>query len=224
VLVLTDRGLESADLFRMITARGWHPLMRAKGAGSFRPDGWHACDPLRSFAAREGQRFAAAGTAYKTAPLAWTLPACRAAGCGEAWLILTDLPPACADPCWYAVRSWIEQGFRVVKSAGWQWQRTRMGHPDRAERLWVAVAVATVWLVEVGGLAECEPRPETVPPIRRSDRPRIHRLFRVGLAVILAGLLSGQVRVGRFAPEPWPDPTPIPPTPEEVFRSGMTYP
>jgi hypothetical protein len=150
--------------------------------------------------------------------------ACRAAGCAEAWLILTDLPPACADPCWYALRSWIERGFEVVKRGGWQWQRTRMSDPDRAERLWAAVAVATVWLVEVGGLAESEPLAETVPPLGRLDRPRVHRLFRVGLAVILAGLLAGRVRVGRFAPESWPDPTPIPPTPEETFRSGMTYP
>lgn len=224
VVVLTDRGLESADLFRMITARGWHPLMRVKGTGSFRPDGWHAFYPLRGFATRAGDRFAAAGTAYRTAPLPCTLLACRAAGCEDPWLILTDLPPAAADPCWYAFRSWIEQGFKVVKSGGWQWQRTRMEHPDRAERLWAAVAVATVWLVEVGGLAEFEPRAETVPPIRRPGRPRVHRLFRVGLAVILAGLVSGQVRVGRFAPEPWPIPTPIPPTTEEAFSSGMTYP
>ena len=64
VLVLTDRGLESSDLFRTITGRGFHPLMRVKAGGSFRPDGWHAYDPLKSFAAREGSRFAAAGTAY----------------------------------------------------------------------------------------------------------------------------------------------------------------
>src|SRR5579883_1133795 len=123
VLVLTDRGLESAELFRMIAARRWHPLMRAKAGGSFRPAGWHAFYPLGSFAAREGARFAAVGTAYKTAPLACTLLACRAAGCADPWVLLTDLPPAAADPCWYALRSWVEQGFKVVKGGGWQWQR-----------------------------------------------------------------------------------------------------
>jgi hypothetical protein len=224
VLVLTDRGLESAELFRMITARGWHPLMRVKGAGSFRPDGWHAFYPLRGFATRVGDRFAAAGTAYKTAPLACTLLACRAAGCADPWVVLTDLPASAADPCWYALRSWVEQGFKVIKRGGWQWQRTRMTDPDRAERLWVAVAVATVWLVEVGGLAECEPVAETVPPLGRLDRPRVHRLFRVGLAVILAGLLAGRVRTGRLVPEPWPTPTPIPALAEEEFRSRLTYP
>jgi hypothetical protein len=224
VLVLSDRGLESAELFRAIATRGWHPLMRVKAGGSFRPDGWHAFYPLKSFAAREGTRFAASGVAYRTAPLGCTLLACRVAGCADAWLILTDLPASAADPCWYALRSWIEQGFKIIKRGGWQWQRTRMTDPSRAERLWVAVAVATVWLVEVGGLAESEPRAETIPPLGRLDRPRVHRLFRVGLAVILAGLLVGRMRVGRFVPEPWPTPVPIPSLTEDEFRSQMTYP
>lgn len=220
MLVLSDRGLESAELFRAIPAWGWHPLMRVKASGSFRPDGWHAFYPLKSFAARQGARFAA----YRTAPLGCTLLACRVAGCADAWLILTDLPASASDPCWYALRSWIEQGFKIIKRGGWQWQRTRMTDPSRAERLWVAVAVATVWLVEVGGLAEYEPRAETIPPLGRLDRPRVHRLFRVGLAAILAGLLVGQVRAGRFVPEPWPTPIPIPGLTEDEFRSQMTYP
>lgn len=224
VVVLTDRGLESADLFRAITARGWHPLMRAKAGGMFRPGGWHRFRPMGAFAARDGVRFAAAGTAYKTAPLGCTLLACRAVGCADPWLILTDLPPGAADPCWYAFRSWVEQGFKVIKSGGWQWQRTRMADPDRAERLWVAVAVATVWLVEVGGLADSEPRPETVPAFRVTGRPRVHRLFRVGLGLILAGLLTGDVRSGRFVPEPWPDPVPIPVVTEDEFMAPTTYP
>ena len=66
--------------------------------------------------------------------------------------------PATSDAGWYGVRAWIEQGFKVTKRAGWQWQRTRMTQPDRAARLWLAVAVATLWLLSVGGQAE-----ETIP-------------------------------------------------------------
>jgi hypothetical protein len=223
-LVLTDRGLESPELFRAITESGLHPLMRVKAGGKFRPEGWHKFYPLGSFAARQGDRFAASGLAYSGTRLPCTLLACRVAGYEEPWLVLTDLPPGCADPCWYALRSWIEQGFKVIKRGGWQWQRTRMDDPTRAERLWVVVSLATLWLVEVGGLSEFEPRVETVPPLGRVDRPRLHRLFRVGLAVILAGLLEGEVRVGSFRPEPWPTTRPIPATSEERFCSGMTYP
>jgi hypothetical protein len=224
VLVLTDRGLESATLFRTITGCGFHPLMRVKAGGSFRPDTWHKFYPLGRFAAREGCRFAATGTAYKSAPLTCTLFALRVAGCADPWLVLSDLAVGSADPCWYALRSWIEQGFKVIKRGGWQWQRTRMTQADRAERLWAVVALATLWLVEVGGLAELEPHAATIPPLGRLDRPRVHRLFRIGCAVILAGLLLGEVRQGRFAPLPWPTPVPIPEITEEQFCSDLTYP
>src|SRR3989442_12673724 len=63
-----------------------------------------------------------------------------------------------------------------------------MAHPERAARLWLAVAVATLWLLSVGGAAE-ETIPEsTVPDItgvvprtprtRRATRLRLRRVFR----------------------------------------------
>jgi hypothetical protein len=219
VVVLTDRGLESSRLFGAIKALGMHPLMRVKAAGTFRPAGWHRSHRLGEFAAREGQRFAAAGTAYAKERLPCTLLACRMTGCAEPWLLLTDLAPGAAAPCWYAYRSWIEQGFKVVKSGGWDWEATRITAPDRAERQWVALAVATLWLIEVGGLAEGEPRPETVPPLPRPGpgRPRPYRLFRLGLGLVVAGILAGRVPVGRFIPERWPEPQPIPEISEHEF-------
>jgi hypothetical protein len=71
-----------------------------------------------------------------------TLLAWHGAGDTDPWLILTDLPPDVADVAWYGLRAWIEQGVNVTKRAGWQWQRTRMIHPDRAARRWLAIAVA----------------------------------------------------------------------------------
>jgi hypothetical protein len=224
VVVLTDRGLESPALFEAIRGLGMHPLMRVKVCGKFRPTGWAKFHPLGSFALREGDRFAAGGVAYTGTRLSCTLLACRVAGCADAWLVLTDLPPAAADACWYALRSWIEQGFKVIKRGGWQWQKARMTDPARAERLWVALAVATLWLVEVGGLAEFEPRPETIPRFGSGAGRRIHRVFWVGLGLIVAGLLAGEVRSGRLVPEPWPERKDYPPLSEGEFLKRMTYP
>lgn len=162
VVVLSDRGLESARLFREITRLGWHPLMRVKGAGKFRPEGWHGWYPLSDFARRPGARRALAGSAYRGAALGCTLLACWDQGHGEPWLLLTDLPPCAADPCWYAWRAWIEQGFKVAKSGGLNWQNTRMTRPGRAERQFLAIAVTTLWLVAVGAEVEHEAAPETV--------------------------------------------------------------
>ncbi len=202
VAVLTDRGLESAGLFRAIAALGWHPLMRVKGPGTFRPAGWRRFHPMGRLA-RPGGRWHAAGEAYTraTARLARTLLARWDAGQAEPWLLLTDLPPAAADPAWYAWRGWIEQGFKIAKSAGWQWQRSRMADPARAARLWLVVAVATLYLVEVGGAAEGGPVHETLP------RLRAHRVFRRGAALVLAALVGGRpLPRGQFRPDDWPAP------------------
>jgi len=50
----------------------------------------------------------------------------------------------------YAVRMDIEQSFRDDKSGGFDIDHTRLVHPDRLERLLLAVAIATLWCHEVG--------------------------------------------------------------------------
>lgn len=224
VVVLSDRGLESPELFREIVKLGMHPLMRIKAGAKFRPEGWSKFYPVTDFVVRDGDRFGMSGVAYSGTQLPCTLLACRVAGCADAWIVLTDLPVVAADACWYALRSWIEQGFKVIKSGGWQWHKTRMTQPDRAERLWVAVAVATLWLVEVGGLAEFEPRAETIPQFRERGRRRLHRVFRVGLGLIVAGLLRGEVLAGRVVPDAWPKAQDYPPVTEKQFLKRPTYP
>lgn len=203
VLVLTDRGLESPALFRAITALGWHPLMRVKAGGRFQPDGWHRSYRLGQFAAAVGRRWAATGVAYpRGGRLACTLLAVWEPGHAEPWLVLTDLPAAAANPAWYAWRMWIERGFKVLKSGGWQWHQTRMTDADRAGRLWAVLAVATIWAVEVGG----EGAPADVPPLPGPSRPwRGWGLFQRGRVRLLVALLLGQVLPGGTLGETdWP--------------------
>ncbi|MCS6849443.1 MAG: hypothetical protein RMN52_17220 [Anaerolineae bacterium] len=50
----------------------------------------------------------------------------------------------------YAVRMDIEQSFRDDKSGGFDIGHTRLVHPDRLERLLLAVAIAMLWCHEVG--------------------------------------------------------------------------
>ena len=52
----------------------------------------------------------------------------------EPWVILTDLPPAEAGPGWYALRFWIELGFKALQSLGWEWDKTRRTDPARVSR------------------------------------------------------------------------------------------
>ncbi len=170
VIAMTDRGLYAKWLFQAIQRCSWHPFMRINNAGTFRPDGEKQRRPLQSFTATTGEQWAGRGQAFKDAPkrLQCTLLARRDEGYADPWLVLTDLPPESAEVCWYGLRSWIEQGFKRLKSGGWDWQKTHMSDPGRAERLWLAMAVATWWCLLVGGEAEESERPvETIGPLPR---------------------------------------------------------
>jgi hypothetical protein len=209
VVVLTDRGLESAQLFGDIVGCGWHPLMRVKANGQFRPRGWMNWYAMGRLAPAVGRRFAASGQAYKTArePLACTLMACWDEGHKDAWLLLTDLAKGSASACWYAFRSWIEQQFKFLKGGGLHWQNTRMTDGGRAERLWLAVAVTLLWLVVIGAQVESDSRKETIGQVGEpaEQASRRHRLFALGLAEWLAAQLAGRpLPEGKLAPEPWP--------------------
>jgi hypothetical protein len=136
-------------------------------------------------------------------------------GYADPWLLLTDLAPSAGTACWYGLRAWIEQGFKITKRGGWQWQRTRMTDPQRAARLWLAVAVATLWLLSVGGLAEDTLPVSTLLPLADADGPasrprqatqlRLVSIFRQGWITILVALLNQRhLPQGRFVPEPWP--------------------
>jgi hypothetical protein len=227
VVVLSDRGLESARLFQAIRALNWHPLMRVKGGGKFRPQGWHGWYGMRQFLRRPGGQFAMAGQAYKGEPLACTLLACWDEGHAEPWLLLTDLPPAAGNPCWYAWRAWIEQGFKVAKSGGLNWQQTRMTYPDRAERQFLALAVTTLWLVAVGAEVEHQAQIETIGALRpgsvnegngRGRSQRI-RLFALGAAAVIAALINrAALPEGKLPQECWPASTHTLPMSEDEFQ------
>lgn len=217
VLVLADRGLYARWLFRRITRLGWHPFLRINTGGTFRPTGQVRGVPLKTLVPAPGTTWPGTGIAFKGRhrQLHCTLLACWAAGYTDPWLILTDLPPETSTACWYGVRAWIEQGFKITKRAGWQWQRTHMTQPDRAARLWLAVAVATLWLLSVGGEADAAIPASTVPDVtalipqqprmRRATRLRLMSVFRRGWNLILVALLNQTpLPMGRFMPEPWP--------------------
>jgi hypothetical protein len=217
VLVLADRGLYARWLFRRIVRLGGPPLLRVNTGGTFRPAASARYRPLRSLVPQPGTQWVGWGTAFigPRRRLNCTLLARWEEGYADPWLLLTDLAPGAGDACWYGLRAWIEQSFKITKRGGWQWQRTRMTDPQRAARLWLAVAVATLWLLSVGGAAEDTipvatllPLPDDVCRPRR-PRPatqlRLVSVFRQGWMLILAALLNHRrVPTGRFVPEPWP--------------------
>jgi hypothetical protein len=146
VMVLADRGLYAKWLFDTILKQGWHPMLRINDQG-------YVCLHIH------GQRLKLAQLAQLAKGKQWqgevscflgerclrcTLLVMWNTTQQEPWLVVTDLPPFQASPSWYALRMWVEAGFKFLKSATFHWERTRMKDPARAERLWLVLALASL--------------------------------------------------------------------------------
>ena len=217
VIVMSDRGLYAPWLYAKIVSLGWHPFMRINKQGHFRPQGEAKFRSLATAAPSVGSAWCGVVDCFsqETSRLQCTLLARWDEGYEEMWLIVTDLAPAQASVVWYGMRSWIEGGFKATKRGGWGWHQTKMVDPARAERLWLAIAVATLWAVSVGGQAEAnlpasslEALPQTHVARRtasKRSRPRMLSCFARGIVTIVGRLIRGDGLVlGRFIPEPWP--------------------
>ena len=232
VIVLADRGLYAPWLLRRLTRLGWPPFLRINTGGSFRPTGATCWRPLATLAPRPGTSWRGAGSALARNQVPCTLLARWEDGDKAPWLLRTDLPPEASEASWSGLRAWIAQGFKITKRAGWQWHRTRMTDPARAARLWLAVAVATLWLLSVGGEAD-ETLPTSTlldvtalwperPRSRRATRLRLVSVFRPGWVEWLVALLRQEpLPQGRFVPEPWPM---VPPWAAEVGEQALAMP
>ncbi len=134
----------------------------------------------------------------------------------EPWVVVTDLPPDRVGVSWYALRMWVELGFRALKGLGWQWQRSRRTDPARVARHWLVLAVASLTVLAHGTRVE-DARERGLPPARlrappappAAARPRRISLFRLGLQWLRHLLARGRPwRRLWLAPEPWPQPPP----------------
>lgn len=217
VLVMADRGLYAPWLYEQIVALGWHPFLRINQQGHFRPVQVDTFRPLSTLLPKVGSAWCGEVVCFSQpkSRLRCTLLAQSEEGSAEGWLLLTDLSLAAAEVAWYAMRSWIEGGFKDTKRGGRQWHQTKMTDPARAERRWLALAVATAWVVSVGGevdanvpVSSLAALPETHVAHRNASgrtRPRLLSCFARGLLAIVGALIRGDgLLFGRFHPEPWP--------------------
>lgn len=151
VFVLTDRGLYSQRLFKVLRKAGWHPMMRIRAQGLWRRKRAKTWQDL----ARPGMGvWCQRVVCFKGDPLVCTLCVQWDARYDEPCLIVTDLPPPQVDHNRYTLRTWIEAGFKDIKRGGLRWEHTKITDPARADRLWLVIAVALIWLVRVGGQAQ----------------------------------------------------------------------
>jgi len=221
VLVLADRGLWSPRLRQQIRTLGWRPLLRLQSATLVQPAGERGFRPARSLVPEAGTAWVGRATIFKQrqTQVQATLLVVWDRDQQDVWVLLTDLRPRQVGVVWYALRMWIELGFRVLKGLGWQWQRSRRTDPDRVARHWLVLAVATLWVLATGTRVEDAEtlgrRPARLhrPParVRHPDPqpPRRYALFVRGLAALRRQLGRGHLWTRLWLrPGPWHEPQP----------------
>jgi hypothetical protein len=153
VSVLTDGGLYSKPLFNQIRKLRWHPHMRIGTQGLCRePNG--AWFPLATLAQRGMTPTRYRLICFKGHPLVCTLLAQWDPDYDKPCLVVTDLSLQQAHHAIYPLRFWIERGFKALKRGGLHWEHTKMTCPQRAERLWLVISIALLYLIPLGVSAE----------------------------------------------------------------------
>lgn len=207
VIVLTDRGLYSKDLYHAIRRNSWHPMMRINATGKFRPQGESRFRPLQSLVPKPRTVWCGAVDCFATpkARLSCTLLTWWDADAAEAWLLLTDLPPQALDGAWYAMRMWIEHGFKDAKRGGFHWEHTKMTDPRRATRLWLVIALATLCSLSVADTADGLPTSSDLPHLNAHSTPQRLSSFTRGLInLLVAALRHLALPPTTFVPQAWP--------------------
>ncbi len=198
-------------LFDEICALNWHPFLRINHQGTYQIRGQQEWRGLDTVVPHTGMSWSGVVTCFKSNPRNCSLLARWDEGYKDPWLIVTDLKPEQGNPRWYGFRSWIESSYRDVKSDGRARHKTRLREPQRAERLWLAMAVATLWTVTVGG--DVDQQINNHLPSEQAKLAKISRqisCFLQGLLRIIADLLNGKsISLNGLFPFPSPVPHPM---------------
>lgn len=211
VICLTDRGLYSSKLYHSIRDKGWHPFMRVKADCHFHlwGKGWFKMEDL---VPQNGEPWGATGTAFQKNQIDCSLLIVHDKKDKEPWCIITDLPLKYCNVSWYAMRAWIEHGFKKIKSGGLQWTRTRITSPDRVSKVWLAISLSLVWLFCLGTKEEDQLEiPELYGPCieilgEENRKRRATSLYRKGFLELLCILIKGRkiTSIPKFKPLQWP--------------------
>src|SRR5437764_9218309 len=220
VIVMADRGLYAAWLYQAIQRLGWHPMLRVNEDLSFRATGEETFSPIGQRVKRRGRGWKGKGEwSEHGEQMSGTVLMRWEKGYEEKLVVVTDLDEKEANAAWYQMRFWIEDEYKDHKSGGWGWEQTKMTDPKRAERQWLARAVAMQMAVLLGGLEEateqeCKRRAaKRGSGKRRAGRPpkpvcrpraREQSVLMAGQQSIQAAVMRGEeIPIGHVVSEEW---------------------
>lgn len=132
----------------------------------------------------------------------WTTPK-KPGQKAELCAIITNLRPCHLHLKWYLKRMHVEESFRDDKSGSFDLEATKLRTPERLNHLLLAVAVATLWIHEIGEWvlrngerSEIDPGYKRQLSIFQIGRRKLQRAFNCGKTL----LFNSRLRPYRLAP------------------------
>jgi hypothetical protein len=203
VFILTDSGLYSKGLFQYLDLKQWIAFMRINWTqGLFQVKGCSEWLALSDLVQKGMSPLALEGRCFKTHPIDCSLILQWEAVYEQPCLLVSNLVPDQIEANVYAIRYWIECGFKDVKRGFFHWEQTKMTCPQRAERLWLVISIALLWLTCLGEAASDAPQWHSLSHAR--PKARILSAPLLGWIDLIVRLLQGQgLTFGYLNPYPW---------------------
>ena len=199
VMFLADAGFRDCDWAQLCAEFGWNYAIRiACNTYITRPDGFcerlDRCVPVNQNHYFQDVLLTREAKLKTNVSVTWTTDK---NGKPEMVAIMTNQIACRARLREYAGRMAIEQSFRDDKSGGFDLEHTRLRHPQRLERLLLALAIATLWSHEVGefALSQSEDIRQRIDPSYR----RSLSVFQIGLRWLKRALATTTLRLPTFS-------------------------
>ena len=157
LIAMADRGIgTSPNLLKAIEGLGMRYMMRVSKIVRVMMDD-ETVFPFKSLTVEPGKSWRAKAKASKNAGWIECWVECvHGQGHDEPWCLVTNYPQMRGIK--YEMRMWDELTFRDYKSGGWQWQKSRVWNPERADMLWLAMSAAYVWMLSLGAKVCLSPK------------------------------------------------------------------
>lgn len=152
VTLLADRGFNDIGLMKLCTELGWHFVIRLKGSiVVHRP--FKRRSKVINLIPPKGEIYlfdSVQITERRFGPVYLAIGHMKTPNGYEKWALVSDLPTSVDTFDTYALRFNIEESFLDDKSGGFQVESSQIDDADALSRLFLILAVATLYLVSTG--------------------------------------------------------------------------
>jgi hypothetical protein len=196
VTFLADRGFRDTDWAEKCLNLGWNYLIRvANNTYVILADGRQVSLQHLNVPRGRSRYFTKVRLTQTKAfqcnlMVTWTTPK-KAGEKAELCAVITNLRPCHLHLKWYLKRMHVEESFRDDKSGSFDLGATKLRDPERLNHLLLAVAVATLWIYEIGEQvlrngerSEIDPGYKRQLSIFQIGRRKLQRAFNCGKSLL----------------------------------------